>query len=335
MRKKLQYRRKDMKLKRIAIIVFFTTLFLMIGITVSKASYSASNPTVNSGEKVSISVTSSTALEAYNLDLQSNGGLTFNSCSKSKENDGDIINISGSSIGYMNMSGTTKKLGTYTFTAPTVTEKKTYNVIFKVDQSTEIPATVTVNPVATTNPSEGGTTSEPKKGSVTFCEVDGIKIKESRNVENKESVIVKVKTSTGEGLKIYNSKTKKSYPAKSEEEIRVQVLEGTNTLTITLDSGTKITRKVYNKKKEETKPNIEEPSQTEPEQPDENQEVVVGLQSLVIKGVTEEDNKVTLPFTPEFASDVYEYQMLLDESFSLDYTELEVEAVRFTRRFCN
>ena len=113
-----------MKLKRIAIIVFFITLFLMIGMTVSKASYSASNPTVNSGEKVSISVTSSTALEAYNLDLQSNGGLTFNSCSKSKENDGDIINISGSSIGYMNMSGTTKKLGTYTFTAPTVTEKR-------------------------------------------------------------------------------------------------------------------------------------------------------------------------------------------------------------------
>ncbi len=227
--------------------------------------------------------------------------------------------------------------GTYT---PTSTGKKTVTLVGSVTEFNDgstvtsfTSKTITINEKTNTNNGGGSAPSEPKKGTVTSCEIDGIKVKESRNVTNKNSVSVKVVTSTGEGLTIYNNKTKKSYSAKSGKAIDVQIMEGTNTLTITLDSGAKATRKVYSKIQEDTKPNIEEPSQSEPEQPDETQEVVVGLQSLVIKGVTIEDTEVNLPFTPEFSSDVYEYQMLLDSNFFEDYTKLEVEAVGLQEDF--
>lgn len=50
--------------------IFFLFLFaLFCGATTSLGVYNAENKTVNSGESFSITVTSSTAIEAYNLDL--------------------------------------------------------------------------------------------------------------------------------------------------------------------------------------------------------------------------------------------------------------------------
>ncbi len=308
-----------------AVLFALAILIITTKVEAATATISASSSTATVGDNVNIIVKYTAA--SWELTASGNGIST----TKYVDVTDDAENAT-----------TTKTIKLDTSTAGTKEIKLTGTVSDgTTGQTTKINTSVkvTVNAKPTDNgggSNGGGTTSEPKKGSVTSCEVDGIKIKESRNVTNKDSVSVKVVTSTGEGLTIYNNKTKKSYNAKSGQTINVQIMEGTNTLTITLESGAKATRKVYSKKQEEVKPNVEEPSQSEPIQQDEPQEeVVVGLQSLVIKGVTEEDNKVTLPFTPEFASDVYEYQMLLDESFSLDYTKLEVEAVRFTRRFCN
>lgn len=139
-----------MKINKQYMVLILSFLFLLLGTTISYGAYSASSSTVESGRQVSITVTSSDALEAYNLDLQGYEGLTFNSCSKVEN--GAIININGSSIGYMNLSGSTNELGTYNFTAPNVTENKTYTITFLVDKEKTVTTTITVKAPSTTTP---------------------------------------------------------------------------------------------------------------------------------------------------------------------------------------
>ena len=316
-----------MKIRNLKVLLL-TIIFLAIGITVSKGSYSASNPTVNSGEDITITVTSTEALEAYNLDLTNSAGLTFVSCSKSES--GAIIDITGSSIGYINASGSTKTLGTYKFKAPTVTEKRTYTIEFLVDQATPVKSTVTVNPKQETPPTNtgnngsstnGGDTSTPKpqKGTVTSCKINGIKVNEYINIKNQNSVSVLVNTSTGEGFKIYNNLTKKTTTGKSGVNTNVAIAEGTNVLTITLDSGYSTTRNINSTKETVVEPNVIE------EEPEE--EIKVLLKSLAIKGViSEEEEKIDLALTPEFSSEVYEYTLTIPPEQN-DITKLDVEAI--------
>ena len=139
-----------MKINKQYMVLILSFLFLLLGTTISYGAYSASSSTVESGRQFSITVTSSDGLEAYNLDLQSYEGLTFNSCSKVEN--GAIININGSSIGYMNLSGSTNELGTYNFTAPNVTENKTYTITFLVDKEKTVTTTITVKAPSTTKP---------------------------------------------------------------------------------------------------------------------------------------------------------------------------------------
>ena len=327
-------------MKRVKILLL-TMLFVMIGITVSNASYNASNKKVTSGDEVTITVTSTEELDAYNLDLTNKGGLNFVNCSKAKEGDAIISTTENGSIGYMNPSGKTKTLGTYKFKTPDVTETKTYTVEFSVNQGEAKPkAVITVEPKKTDNSSGGNTDNsgntssgtenpkpnpEPEKGTVTECRINGVKVNQYLNVKNKDSVPVKVTTSTKERLKIYNDKTKKTYNAKSGQSVNVQVVEGEQTITITLDTGYKTTRRIISTKEaEETPPNvIEEPK---PE------EVKVILKSLTVKGVklvteeNEEEEKIDLILAPEFSSEVYEYTLNIPEEQN-DITKLDIVAI--------
>jgi len=149
-----------MKIKKQYLVVILVFLFLLIGTTISFGAFSATNSTVESGGKITVKVTSSEALDAYNLDLESCDGLTFNSCSKTES--GAIITINGSSIGYINTSGKTTDLGTYKFTAPEVTEDKEYSIFFKIDRKTTVTSKITVKaPVVTPPPSEPTTPTTP------------------------------------------------------------------------------------------------------------------------------------------------------------------------------
>ena len=141
-----------MIMKKQYLIIILTFLFLLLGTTISFGAYNASSSTVESGGKITVKVTSTEALEAYNLDLSSSDGLTFNSCSKTET--GAIININGSSIGYMNMSGNTKELGTYNFTAPKVTKDTVYTVSFLVDKKTTVTSKITVKAPVVETPKE-------------------------------------------------------------------------------------------------------------------------------------------------------------------------------------
>ncbi len=309
------------KINKILCTVVFAIAMLLLTTKVeaATATISASSSTANVGDSVNIIV----KYTAASWDLTASG--TGISTTKYVDVTDDAENATS-----------TKTIKLDTSTAGTKEIKLTGTVSDgTTGQTTKINTSVkvTINEKPATNNGGGNTTSQPTKGTVTSCEVDGIKIKESRNVTNKESVSVKVVTSTGEGLTIYNNKTKKSYSAKSGQVVNVQIMEGTNTLTITLKSGATATRKVYSKKQEEVKPNVEEPSISEPQETTQPEEVVVGLQSLVIKGITIDDDRITLPFTPTFASDVYEYQMLLDDSFSEDFVKLDVEAIALQTDF--
>lgn len=302
-----------MKLKHMVGIILFIILFLTIGITVSNASYSASNPEVNSGGKVTISVTSTTALDAYNLDLVDKGGLTFNSCSKAK-GDGDIININGGSIGYMNMSGSTKNLGTYTFTAPTVTEKKTYTVIFKVDQSTTVRSTVTVKP---TTPSTGGNSgggSSNGGSSTTQTKATIKKLVVAGKTYNNPSKSITVKVDNDVTTAKISVTTSNGESFKINKGDNVKLEEGTNTVKITLASGNVYTVNIRRAAKEDDTPNIID-------EPKEEEKVL--LKSLKLQGVKLEEEKVELSYSPEFSGEVYEYSV----NVASDITKIDVEAI--------
>lgn len=169
------------------------------------------------------------------------------------------------------------------------------------------------------NNNDTPTPQEPKKGTISSCKINGITVKKDLKVTNKDSVSVVVNTSTKEGLTIYNNLTKKSYKAKSGETVNVQVVEGTNTLTITLDTGAKATRKIYSQKEEEVEANVIE-------EPKDKEEVKVTLRSLLVKGVISEEEKIELSYTPEFSAEVFEYQLMLDETLA-DITKLDIEAI--------
>ena len=154
-------------MKKILTIAILSVAFMMLWCTISFAGYSAPSKTVQSGESFSITVTSSEGLDAYTLKLTGYSGLTYNSCSKNQASGETVICDSANKvIGYMNPSGTTKTLGTFSFKAPEVTEDKTYKITFSVDNESTVTSTITVKaPEKEPEPEKPAenTTQEPEK----------------------------------------------------------------------------------------------------------------------------------------------------------------------------
>jgi hypothetical protein len=331
--------------KKILIIIplFLIILFSLLNVK-AEATYRSNDPTVKSGETITITVKSTEELENYDIELKSYTGLTYVSCSA----DNAAVNSSAGKISFATLGTKATTLGTFTFKAPQVSETTKYTVEFDIGGVTN-KSTVTVNPVTTTTPTTntntntntntgtttttGGnttntttgttttTTTEKTKGSISSFYINGIKVNEYLTVTNQDSVSIKLNTSTKEGATIYNSLTKKTYTVKSGETKNIQILEGTNTLTITLETGATGTRKIYSQKEEEVKANvIEDPEETEVE------EVKTELKSLVIKGVTSENEKIDMVLSPEFSADVFEYKLYIDKNL-YDITDLDIEAI--------
>lgn len=137
-----------MKNKLLKIVPILTILILGIFAIRVNAAYRSNDPSVESGGTFSITISSTETIENFDASLTGYSGLTFVSC-KGVDNSVTANNgkLSGASIG-----GYTT-LGTYTFTAPEVTEKKTYKVTFDINGTTNT-STVTVNPKTVTPPPE-------------------------------------------------------------------------------------------------------------------------------------------------------------------------------------
>ena len=108
--------------KTIKVCLMFVFIILTYNV-VSKASISATSKTVNSGENVSIVVTSNVQLSAYTVSATSYNGLTF------------LTSSGGSGAGTTSISdakatGGMSTLATFQFKVPTVDKDQTFQVNF-------------------------------------------------------------------------------------------------------------------------------------------------------------------------------------------------------------
>lgn len=119
-----------MKNKLKLMIIFFIVTIMSSFITVNAQSttVTASGANVNSGEEITITLTSSVSLSGYTVSVTDLGGCTFKSVSAPTGVNG-IVN--GSTVGGTTISGTTA-LATYKFTAPSVTTDKNCAIKFKI-----------------------------------------------------------------------------------------------------------------------------------------------------------------------------------------------------------
>lgn len=295
--------------KSIKILLFITFMFIMLSINsnvkAATATIKASSTSVYVGEKVTISININAA--SWSLTVSGDGITTKKYADVTSDgtvgNKTETINLDTSSVGEKVIS----LKGTVSEPSGEGTKK------------TEINASVKVTVKEKTSGPNGGNTNkpeEPKKGVLSTCYINGIKVNEYLTVKNKESVPVAINTSTKEGATIYNSNTKETYNVRSGNTTNIKLAEGTNTLTITLESGNKYTRKIYNQKEEtEVKPNIIE----EPEEK-------FLLKNLVIKGKDENNEEVKFTLTPNFFKEAFEYLITIPEEQSY-ITSLDVEAV--------
>ena len=144
---------------KISKIIGLLVIFLLALTIKSFASYSSNDPSVKSGATFSITVKSSSKLENYDMELVSYSGLTYKGCSAS----GAAVNSSTGKVSYASLDGTST-LGTYTFKAPEVTEKKKYTVKFSINGTTNT-STVTVSPKTTSSSSSNNSSSSSSSSS--------------------------------------------------------------------------------------------------------------------------------------------------------------------------
>lgn len=148
--------------KKIKYILLLSLIFILILCAKSYARITTNDPTVNSGEIVTITVNSQEGVASGGINISSNGGLTFKSAKS-----GSNSPVNGTFVSFSYTENKTSGLAVYTFTAPTVTETTTYKVVFAaqdmanaegttVSDSTAT-ATVTVKAKETPKPDGGNT----------------------------------------------------------------------------------------------------------------------------------------------------------------------------------
>lgn len=301
-------------------IAIFTTLFTLILLsTISKAASfnaSISSTTVKVGDTFTVTVNANNAAGMYSVSASnSNVSKTSGDSAEFLENGSTTITYKAVKAGSTTITAKATDMTDLDDDKNKVTGSKTFTVNITDNSSSS-----SGNSNNSGNGSGGSTSSGTAntKASITKVVINGITVKKDLPVTNKDSVTVSVTTSNGEGLKIYNSLTKKTISADSGKAVTVPIMEGTNTLTITLNSGATATRKIYSQKEEETPGNfIEEPQE----------DIKVLLKSLSIKSVkSEEEEAIDFKLTPEFSSEIYEYSIIIPEEYN-DITKLDIEAL--------
>lgn len=139
------------KIKKIFYMILLITI--LFGINKVQANVTSTDPSVESGGKVTITIKSSETVYAYKITLVDSAGLTFGSATSTAGQ------VNGSNVNGASVSGVTT-LATYTFTAPTVNSETKYSVKFNVSVSNDgesytsfsNTSTVTVKPVQVAAP---------------------------------------------------------------------------------------------------------------------------------------------------------------------------------------
>ena len=108
--------------RKIKYLILFSFILLLGLCTKSQARITTTDPTVESGGTVTITINSQEKVASGAIDITSNDGLTFVSVSGGQAN-GTLVAFAGS-------ENKTSGLATYTFKAPKVTKTQTYQVVF-------------------------------------------------------------------------------------------------------------------------------------------------------------------------------------------------------------
>ncbi len=200
--------------------IFLVSMFILLGLcTKSQARITASDPTVTSGEKdtVTITINSQEAVASGSISVGSTGELEF-----VKVTGGTA---KGSTVAFAQAENKTTGLATYTFKVPTVTSTTTYKVTFtSKDMADEngtpiggssATSTVTVKakeqpkPPTTNNNNNGGSSNSDKPKEPTFTKVNEtvyvtkkVNVRQSYSTSSKSLGTLEVGTSltrTGKG----------------------------------------------------------------------------------------------------------------------------------------
>ncbi len=304
-------------IKKLKITLLLGIIFWIVICTHSFARIKTNDPTVNSGGTVTITIRSDEPVASGAIKITSNDGLTFKSAS------GGTVN--GNLVAFSKTNNETANIATYTFTAPEVNEDKKYKIVFSSQDmadengnavaSSSATATVTVKKVANSGGNNGGSTgsSTPEKATMT-------KVKVGDKTYTKSGFTVKVENNVTSIKVVPTISNGESYTINGGTDNTVKLEEGTNTVNIKLASGN--TYKIYIRRaaKVDDTPNIID------EEPKPKEEENIFLKSLIVKGVTLEEEKIELPLAPEFIAEIYEYEIILDETMS-NITKLDIEAV--------
>ena len=319
-------RKKNLK---ILIIAFF---IIIINITVSEAAISASSVTVNSGEKVQISVSSNIAVTSYKLTMTNSGGLTFITSSGG-------VGEGTATITDASATGKTS-LGTFTFQAPSVTVDTTYKVSFSAtimedtsDDPKPIPdssttATITVKapvvepptppPSSNTGSENSGNSSSGNNSRPSNNNTQQTQTKSSNSklasLQITEGIIAPEfnRDITEYSISVPNEITALNISAVADDstaEVEIvgneelQVGENNIQIIVTAEDGSTTTYNILATRADEQ----------------------LSLQSLSIYYIDENGQKVELKLNPIFALNVYEYNIL--EKLPSTVNKLEVEAI--------
>ena len=319
-------RKKNLK---ILIIAFF---IIIINITVSEAAISASSVTVNSGEKVQISVSSNIAVTSYKLTMTNSGGLTFITSSGG-------VGEGTATITDASATGKTS-LGTFTFQAPSVTVDTTYKVSFSAtimedtsDDPKPIPdssttATITVKapvvepptppPSSNTGSENSGNSSSGNNSRPSNNNTQQTQTKSSNSklasLQITEGIIAPEfnRDITEYSISVPNEITALNISAVADDSTaeleivgneELQVGENNIQIIVTAEDGSTTTYNILATRADEE----------------------LSLQSLSIYYIDENGKKVELKLNPIFALNVYEYNIL--EKLPSTVNKLEVEAI--------
>lgn len=297
-------------------IAFLLSIIFGIGIsTHSFARIKTNDPTVTSGETVTITIRSEEPVASGAIKITSNDGLTFKSAS------GGTVN--GNLVAFAKTNNETSGLATYTFTAPEVSEDKTYKVVF----TSQDMADENGNPVASSSATatvtvkKSGNNSSGNEGNVgTNEKATMIKVQVGDKTYTKSGFTVKVGNEVTSIKVVPTISNGESYTINGGTGNTVKLEEGTNTVNIKLASGNSYKIYIRRAAKVDDTPNIID----EEQKPKEEEKVF--LKSLSVKGITFEEEKIELSFTPEFSSEIYEYRIVLDETM-FDVIKLEIEGI--------
>lgn len=296
----------NVKILFILLFAIATLLILTNRVEAANANISC-NTTGTVNEPIKITVTG-TGVQ-WNLKLMVNGNQIASSS--------ELDNYEGNK----NISFS----GTYT---PTTTGSINVTLVGSVtefsDGSTKTsftPKSITINPKPEENPKPNPEPQpeDPKPETPTPAKATMTKVQVGDKTYTKTDFTVKVANDVTSIKVVPTISNGESYTINGGTSNEVKLEEGTNTVRIKLASGNLYKIYIRREAKEDDTPNIIDDPEKDPE-------VKVGLKSLLIKGVTQEGETIELSYAPEFFSEIYEYQMLLDETLS-NITKLDVEAV--------